>query len=344
MKHAIILIISTIFLSSIVSIPARAQELQSQDSQNQGSQSQVSQNQNSQQPALTSLSVTPPLSEIVIKPGKAITQAFTIKNEGKVDLEVTPTIVDFSPDGKTGAPILLPNNTQFPFGKLENLDKKLNAPFTLQAGKSDQLVVRIAIPEKAEEKEYYQTLLFQTKPKNLQLTDGSGSVSQAWIGVHMLISVSKTGEPLGALTIHSFEYPKIIDIFSPLKLNLIVKNNGKNYTKAQGEIKITSITNDVIKVFPLLPENILANSVRLLHASIPDPEDPKSASAAPFEYRPLFLLGPLTISVNVYADGQKQDPVTYSTLALPISPTLALLVVILTNIFVKKFKKIQREI
>ncbi len=339
MKYLVVLtIIPTIFLSSIVSIPARAQGTQNQVTQNLGSQ-----NQNSQQPALTSLSVTPPLSEIIIKPGKAVTQAFTVKNEGKVDLEVTPTIVDFFPDGKTGAPIVFPKNPQFPFASLENLDKKLNSPFTLQAGKSAQLVIKIAIPEKTEEKEYYQTLLLQTKPKNLQLTDGSGSVSQAWVGVHMLISVSKTGEQLGVLSIHSFEYPKIIDMFSPLKLNLIVKNNGKNYTKAQGEIKITSITNDVVKVFPLLPENVLAKSVRLLHASIPDPEDPKSASAAPFEYRPMFLLGPYTLEVNVYADGQKQEPKTYTTYALPISPILAIVVITLVNFFIKKYFNSQRK-
>lgn len=300
--------------------------------------------QNTQQStAYTSISVTPPLSEIVIKPGKAITQAFTIKNEGKVDLEVTPTIIDFSPDGKTGAPILLLNNTTFPFASLENLDKKLNHPFVLQAGKSDQLVVRIAIPERAEEKEYYQTLLFKTKPVDLQLNDGSNSISQAWIGVHMLISVSKTGEQQGEFVIHSFEYPKIIDMFSPLKLSLTVKNTGKNYVKAQGEIKITSMTNDVVKVFPILPENVLANSVRVLHASIPDPEDAKSARGEPFEYRPIFLFGPYVVSVNVYAEGQKQNPVSYTVWALPMSPTLVFFSFFLINFLVKKYKKIQAK-
>ena len=112
MKHTIPLTISTIFfsaflLTSTVSIPVHAQE---------------SQNQESQQSVLTSLSVTPPLSEIVIKPGKTITQAFTIKNEGKVDLEV-PRPSSIFPRWKNWRSHCLPNNTQFPFARLENLDK-----------------------------------------------------------------------------------------------------------------------------------------------------------------------------------------------------------------------------
>lgn len=332
MKRRIVTITTSLtlflFASSLdVSIPAYAQE-SNQQAFNQSA-------------SRTTLTVTPPLSEIIIKPGKAITQAFTIKNEGKIDLEVTPTIIEFSPDGKTGAPILLLKNKTFPFASLENLDKKLNAPFKLKAGASDQLVVKIVIPEKAEEKEYYQTLLFQTRPIGLELSDGTTSTSQAWIGVHMLISISKTGEQLGDLRIHNFKYPKIIDMFSPIKLDLIVKNQGKNFVKAQGEIKITALTNDVVKVFPILPENVLANSVRTLHASLPDPEDPKSASAASFEYRPVFLLGPYTISVNVYAENQKQEPVLYTTYALPISPTIALFAVFILNKLVKKYQALQ---
>jgi len=292
-------------------------------------------------PIRTTLTVTPPLSEIIIKPGKTITQAFTIKNEGGVDLEVTPSIVDFSPDGKTGAPIVLPNNANFPFASLENLDKKMNTPFKLKAGTSDQLVVHITIPEKAEEKEYYQTLIFKTQPLGLNSLDNTRSISNAWIGVHMLISVSNTGEQLGNLTTHSFEYPKVIDMFSPLVLKLTAKNTGKNYVKAQGDIKISNMMNDVVKVLPILPENVLAQSVRELHASIPDPNDPKSATAVPFEYRPLFLFGPHRIEVNLYAERQTQEPQAFMVYALPISPTLAVLALYVAHTLRKKYQSAQ---
>ena len=72
----------------------------------------------------TSISITPPLSEIVMQPGRSITQAFTIANDGTVDLEVIPTIVDFSPDENTGAPIVFEKNENFPYAQLQNLDKK----------------------------------------------------------------------------------------------------------------------------------------------------------------------------------------------------------------------------
>ena len=287
----------------------------------------------------TSLSITPPLSEIMIKPGKSITQAFTVKNEGTVDLEVTPSIVDFSPEGESGHPIVLPNNRSFPFAQLQNLDKALDKPFVLQKGTSEQLVVRIAVPEQAEEKDYYQTLLLSTKPINLAELGSSTSTSYATIGVHMLISVSKTGMDLGSLNIQAFRYPKIVDVFSPVVMELVAKNNGKTYTKAHGEVSITSFTGTVVKLFPILPENVLAGSMRRLHASLPDPEDNKNALSAEFEYRPIVLFGPYTITVKLFSEQQQPEERNYSFVALPISPALFLGALYITIRIVRKKTK-----
>lgn len=272
------------------------------------------------------LSVSPPLSEVVIQPGKSITQAFNIKNEGQVDLEITPVVVDFSPQGQTGTPIIL-QDSPFPYAQLQNLDKALGKPFILPQGAEDQLVLRISIPEDAQPKDYYETLLLKAKPSGLVALDGPNSIAQPYVGIHILITVSESGQDLGFLETADFVFPRILDIFSTMNLELFAQNTGETFTKAQGEIKIQSMTGEVVKVMPILGENVLAKSMRKLHASIPDPEDPKSATATEFSYRPFLLFGPYTITVKLHAEHQEPVVKTYTALALPISPAIAALAI-----------------
>lgn len=304
--------------------------------------SQVFAQAGDQNPAQKSgLSITPPLSEIMLKPGKSITQAFTIKNEGTVDLQVTPTIADFSPDGSTGIPIVLPDNTSFPFAKLENLDKKLGVPFALAAGQSQQLVLRVNIPATEPEHDYYKTFLFKTEPLGLTQLDGAHTVSQAYVGVHLLISVSNSGLDLGKLSIDQLSTLPIVDMFSSINLRVFAKNTGNTYTKAHGEIKITNMLGQVVKIFPFLPENVLAGSMRELHGSAQDPDDTKSAIATPFEYRPLFLFGPYEILGTIRGEAQESSVEKKTTVwALPISP---LLVILLTWLGFKIARRMQKE-
>jgi hypothetical protein len=287
-------------------------------------------------PRRTAISITPPLSEIVVQPGKTVTQAFTITNDGAQDLEVLPTIVPFSPYGESGEALVLSQQGTFEYAELQNLDIQLNSPFPLLAGKSQQLVLRINVPEDAVEQDHYQTFLLHTKPIGLAQLNGNNSVAQASIGVHILLSISTSGLDHGSIKLHKIVAPKIIDMFSGLTFQVFAKNSGKNYTKAHGEIKLRSMFGEVVKVFPILPENVLADSTRELHTSVPNPEDAKSAQAAAFEYRPLFLLGKYTISTSLYAEGQTPEEKETIVYALPISPFLVLLLFYGSRFILKK--------
>ncbi len=293
----------------------------------------------------TSISITPPLSEIVMQPGRSITQAFTITNDGTVDLEVIPTIVDFSPDETTGAPIVLEKNENFPYAELQNLDKKFGAPFLLKAGAKDQLILRITIPRSEPDRDYYKTLLLKTSPSGLAQVNGTQTISQAYIGVHILLSVSGNGEDQAKLVIERLSVPRIVDMFSSLPITLIVKNLGTNYTKVRGQVSVTSTLGKVVKIFPLLPENVLAGSIRKLQASVQDPDDTKSAIAASMEYRPLFLLGQYTIRATVGRENQElPDEKKIKIFALPISPAVVVISIWLALKASKKFRKEHEEI
>ena len=292
----------------------------------------------------TSISITPPLSEIIMQPGKSVTQAFTIANDGTVDLEVIPTIVDFSPDDTTGAPIVFEKNENFPYAQLQNLDKKLGKPFLLPAGSREQLVLRITIPTKEPDRDYYKTLLLKTSPSRLVQTSGTQTVSQAYIGVHILLSVSGNGEDQAKLMIEKLTAPRIVDMFSSLPVSLIVKNHGTNYTKVHGQVSIASTLGKVVKIFPLLPENILAGSIRKLQASIQDPDDTKSAIATSMEYRPLFLLGQYTIIATVGRENQETpDEKIIKVFALPISPVIVIFSIWLAIKIANHFRREHKE-
>ena len=291
----------------------------------------------------TAISITPPLSEIMMQPGRSITQAFTIANDGTVDLEVIPTIVDFSPNDTTGAPIVFEKNDHFPYAELQNLDKKLGKPFLLPAGSKDQLVLRITIPTSEPDRDYYKTFLLKTSPSGLSPVNGNGTqtISQAYIGVHILLSISGNGEDQAKLAIDTLSAPRIVDMFSSLPITLIVKNLGTNYTKAHGQVSITSTLGKVVKIFPLLPENVLAGSIRKLQPSIQDPDDTKSAIADSMEYRPLFLLGQYTIKATVGRENQESpDEKMIRVFAFPISPAV---VVISIWLAIKTAKYFRRE-
>ena len=166
-----------------------------------------------------------------MQPGRSITQAFTIANDGTVDLEVIPTIVDFSPDENTGAPIVFEKNENFPYAELQNLDKKFGKPFLLPAGTKDQLILRITIPNSELDRDYYKTLLLKTSPSGLAQVDGVQTVSQAYIGVHILLSVSGNGEDRAKLVIEKLSAPRIVDMFSSIPITMIVKILGRTIHK-----------------------------------------------------------------------------------------------------------------
>ncbi|HZZ98598.1 MAG TPA: hypothetical protein VFG51_01565 [Candidatus Saccharimonadia bacterium] len=300
-----------------------------------------------QDPAVTrstvSLSITPPHAEISIKPGKSIVLAFNIQNEGSVDLDVTPTLVDFTADPNTGEEHVL-QSSSFSYAELQNLDKKFDQPFTLIAGQKDQLVVHFAVPADVPERDYYEVLLLKTAPSAQTTLGAAGSEALGEIGANLLISITNSGTDQGELSLASVKIPSIIDSFSPLAMRLFVKNTGKTYSKIQGEMRIRSaITKTVEKVFPLLEENVLANNVREAHASIQDPDDSKSSIPGEFVYHPLFLIGPYTIEIDLHSQTQQSQTYYGQVWALPISPLLVILAFLLIRFFLRKVRK-QRDL
>ncbi|GAB4219263.1 MAG: hypothetical protein Fur009_4550 [Candidatus Microgenomates bacterium] len=220
-----------------------------------------------------SLSLTPPLIETTIKPGKSIMIAYTIKNYGDPTYLKTK-VISFEPKDNLGN-IRLKNNLEGPVRfDLDNADLQLERPFFLKTGESQQILLRIRIPDGAPEGDYYYTLLAETIPQ--EGINGSTSIAKVSIGANILVTITNTGiinikpkivifDVLTNLKIFGKKI-NIFDSFDKIPIVLILENKGKNLIKPQGEINIKDFFAHNFK-YQIIPKNILAESQRLLEAT-----------------------------------------------------------------------------
>ena len=223
-----------------------------------------------------SLSISPPLLELFIKPGKSVLIAYTLENLGDPSI-LSAKVLPFVPEDVQGG-IKIKEEFEGPIRfDLDNANLKLGDPFFLKTKDHQQLLLRIRVPEGAPDGDYYYTLLSETKPTG-GLGGNTSSFAKATIGSNILITVSESGKVDIKGKVVTF------DVFSRYKLNLfgqiiklfestdkiavvlILENLGKNLIKPQGEINLLGNFGERAK-FEILQQNILANSQRLIQAT-----------------------------------------------------------------------------
>lgn len=202
-----------------------------------------------------SLSISPPILEVLVKPGKSLSQTFKITNNGE-DTIVTPKIVEITENG-------VKENSQFKaedWFSLLNTDIALEKPFLLKHNESRQLILRVSPPRGAEEKDYYRALLLTTTPtasSEYTQTAVSGS-----IGSVLLVTVSTTGLLSKEAKIETFEVPTIIDSFSTIPIRVVLKNIGKTYFHPNGTLTLTGPVGKA--AYQIVPEVIFPEQSKTL--------------------------------------------------------------------------------
>lgn len=282
-----------------------------------------------------SLSLWPPLLEVMIQPGRAVTQVYKLTNNSDRELTVIPVIYPFSPQGDSGQikiSTIEDKNNFFSFASGE----KLNQPFPLPVGQTKDLVLRIFIPKNSPESDFYYTLLFSTTAApNETFAEGGQTTSVTQIGGNILLTVSKTGKPVILGRISRFYAPLIIDSFSPVSFEVVLENWGKAFWKPNGAIKISGILKqkDEIK---LLEQNVLTNSARRLSVS---------------PWKPKLPLGPFKAKLSfIPVEGTSPEETSGQELATDISfwylPCKALgilIAVIFSLVLIKKIRQIRTK-
>jgi len=293
------------------------------------------------------LSLYPPLLEVMIKPGKTITQVYQLNNQGESDLVITSKILVFEPADelgnvriKTDSPLVMSDWFSF-----QNTDLNLGDNFVLKIGQEQQVVLKIKVPENALEDDYYLTLLFESLPE-LTLNQGN-TQNKIQIGANLLLTISTTGEPPRKAEIAEFKIKnawfkigswQFIDSFINPLIILRVKNIGRSLFKPMGTINVSGWTGGKY-LLELLPENILTNSLRQSQCFSTDQNQP-SPCQLETNWKNKFLIGPYQVKVTFGLDKISEDyQQTLHFFAFPFTLIVTLLFIILVFYLIKKYSR-----
>jgi len=288
------------------------------------------------------LSLSPPLLQATIKPGKSISQVFTIYNNSSNPVKLIPRIVPFLPEDNQGNPSLKPQSqpTWLSYFSLANSKIHLNQPFTLLANQKDQLVLNIKIPENALIADHYATLLinqvFETEPS--QSTTISGS-----IGANILLTIANQASPPTILKLTNLKpintiflkigQTYILDNLSPIQFTAQLENLGSHLAQAHGLFQIHQGTK-ISHIQPLLPVNVLAQSTRQVIAS----------PSGQFKFTPkITQIGRYQASLNIRSEnGSSQNSINLILLPLKASFGLILSIILLKSILTTSQKQTKK--
>ena len=271
-----------------------------------------------------SLSISPPILEVMIMPGKEVTQTFTITNAG-TDGYAVFSLVKFLPQGEYG---------QISTGEADNSGWfSLPEKTFIRSGETKNITVKISPPPTAPEKDYYFTLFYELENENLpKFQDTSGNSAKAKVGANILLSVSKDGLPAKKAGQISLEAPKIIDSLQGLTYKLRVGNGGQFLFKPIGSIEIAPFFGKK-EILNLAPVNIVSSSARIV---------PCLSGEALIECKidKKVLLGIYKAKVSFTADENGREySAEAATIAFPFSIIFAATTIILGYLTIKKLIK-----
>lgn len=293
-----------------------------------------------------SLSLSPPLVELIIKPGKSVLVAYQVENLGD-PVYLTADVVSFEVKDSLGN-VKLKEKAEGPFRfSLDNSSLKLNQPFFLKTRQKEQLLLRIRTIEGAPEGDYYYTLIVTTQPRIVSEGESIDS-AKATIGANIIATITESGKidikgkialfdvlprfrlSLGKSSLNFFDSNDKIPIV------LILENKGKNFIKPEGEIILKGNFSETAH-YQLLPQNILAESQRLIEATPSATVELKKPVSLIISG---FFLGRYRLSTNInFGQGTPNVFASTSFIALPFRFILGLFgALIIIYIILKKIK------
>jgi len=284
-----------------------------------------------------SLSLSPPLLELFIKPGKSIMVAYKLDNLGDpafINLKVLP----FEAKDNLGNIRIKPEFEGPVRFSLDNSDLQLEQPFFLKTNGSQQILLRIRIPENIVDGDFYYSLLAETAPPTAG--EGIGSArAKATIGSNILVTISNSGNiDIKPRVVLFSTRGGVFDSFDKIPLVFIVENKGKNMIKPEGQITLKGNFGETAK-YDTISKNILAESQRLIEAT-------PSADLSSRIYHPSslvlsgFFIGKYNLSTQI-SFGENSPTIFGATTfyAFPFKIMGGVLLAILVIIFIVKRRK-----
>jgi hypothetical protein len=214
----------------------------------------------------TTLSITPPVVEILVAPGKKLIQNFTFKAEGD-NISVIPEIhlakpqddrghVSIDPKPYNPSRISLTISSNHPLGKpvaLKNSELTLSLTF-------DAASVDIA------EDVYLALVMRVGSTEELQ----SSSATLPAISALIFTTINPSGVTPVDIQIDNFDLPIFHDSYLPLTVSPNLKNNVPIMLRPRGTYEVLSSSGKTIFSLPLYPNLILGESTRAIQGNVKD--------------------------------------------------------------------------
>lgn len=198
-----------------------------------------------------SLSITPPLLEVTIQPGKEVKQTYALTNNGS-DIILKPKLIYFIPSDLMGN--VITTDIPAPDWIRYNPDQ-----FTIKNQEQKIFNISLSPPETAPETDHFITLIFESQEPN-SITDDNLSLYKTEIGSNILVTISKDGNPKKSAEVVKFKAPLVSDPLIPFSFEVLIMNNGNSFWKPNGKI----IINDE-EMLKLAPQNILSGYSRSIN-------------------------------------------------------------------------------
>ncbi len=201
------------------------------------------------------LSVSPQVFEVSADPGDVVTESFKIVNGTDIDLTLSATPKNFTPEGEDGSINLTQESTPYSLASWISVSP---LEVVVPARGSQVFDFVITLPVDAEPGSHLGSVIVQTNPVDI---DGSGAAVSQEIGPLILVSVS--GDIVEAAEIASFTTDSVWEK-GPIAFETRVTNNGNVHFKPSGTIEIKNIFGNVVTNIDLEEKNVLPNSTRKL--------------------------------------------------------------------------------
>lgn len=249
------------------------------------------------------LGVTPATAFLKIQQGGVATHTVTLENTSTHLIRVTPKLVDFTSDNKTGFPVLLEHTT---FAYLEGgQDATHFESILLKPKEKAALKLAFAVPTNAPSKEYPLTVLFESAPELPTAVIGAGAGIKTVIGSNLIVLITDSDELPTLLSIATIGTRTLHDSFSGLSFTPLVHNDSYAASVASGSATIADWKGTIVASLPIAPTVVLGNSTRALTAENAD------ETFKGFTYKSRFMLGWYTITVQLQT-GMSTNP-TFTT-------------------------------
>lgn len=279
-----------------------------------------------------SLGIYPPIIQINATAPSNVLTDLTIQNLSDTTVELNIILKPFKPSDRENGQVIFTDSSSLPdpsvldriyiFDPSVSLNQSINE-LTLAPKQNKKLNLQIKIPNTSVKGDYYFSLVFVSKIKEINVT---ASQNSAGIASNILLTIGGK-DNLSKGSIAEFSSPLFLNK-GPVPFTVRIKNTSDHFITPKGNVIIKNMFGQTVGKIDLLPVNILSGSVRQVTSSSEDsalwPEN--------------FLLGPYTANLTLaLSDAGPIFRKEIRFFALPASYIVSLIIgiLLLTHVIVR---------